>query len=29
MQSFPLNHKECQDLLPPIERERPLSNDGK
>lgn len=28
MQSFPLNHKECQDLLPPIERERPLNNDG-
>lgn len=29
MQTFPLNHKECQDLLPPIERERPLNNDGK
>lgn len=28
MQTFPLNHKECQDLLPPIERERPLNNDG-
>ena len=27
LQSFPLNHKECQDLLPPIERERPLSTD--
>ncbi|XP_077256086.1 3'-5' RNA helicase YTHDC2 [Temnothorax americanus] len=27
MQTFPLNHKECQDLLPPIERERPLNND--
>ncbi|XP_066603297.1 3'-5' RNA helicase YTHDC2-like [Prorops nasuta] len=24
---FPLNHKECQDLLPPIERERPLNTD--
>jgi len=28
MQTFPLNHKECQDLLPPIERERPINNDG-
>lgn len=28
LQSFPLNHKECQDLLPPIERERPLNTDG-
>jgi len=27
-QTFPLNHKECQDLLPPTERERPLNNDG-
>ncbi|XP_031838803.1 3'-5' RNA helicase YTHDC2 [Nomia melanderi] len=27
LQSFPLNHKECQDLLPPIERERPLNAD--
>ncbi|KAH0950534.1 hypothetical protein HN011_001845 [Eciton burchellii] len=26
-QTFPLNHKECQDLLPPTERERPLNND--
>ncbi|KAL0111989.1 hypothetical protein PUN28_013311 [Cardiocondyla obscurior] len=28
MQTYPLNHKECQDLLPPTERERPLNNDG-
>lgn len=28
LQTFPLNHKECQDLLPPIERERPLNTDG-
>ncbi|XP_012146608.1 3'-5' RNA helicase YTHDC2 [Megachile rotundata] len=27
LQTFPLNHKECQDLLPPIERERPLNAD--
>ncbi|XP_017797631.1 PREDICTED: probable ATP-dependent RNA helicase YTHDC2 [Habropoda laboriosa] len=27
LQTFPLNHKECQDLLPPIERERPLNTD--
>ncbi|XP_076377020.1 3'-5' RNA helicase YTHDC2 [Megalopta genalis] len=27
LQSFPLNHKECQDLLPPVERERPLNTD--
>lgn len=26
--TFPLNHKEYQDLLPPIERERPLNTDG-
>lgn len=28
LQAFPLNHKECQDLLPPIERERPPNTDG-
>ncbi|XP_071858934.1 3'-5' RNA helicase YTHDC2 isoform X1 [Bombus fervidus] len=27
LQAFPLNHKECQDLLPPIERERPPNTD--
>ncbi|KZC13983.1 putative ATP-dependent RNA helicase YTHDC2 [Dufourea novaeangliae] len=27
LQNFPLNHKECHDLLPPIERERPLNTD--
>ncbi|XP_076294803.1 3'-5' RNA helicase YTHDC2 [Lasioglossum baleicum] len=27
LQSFPLNHKECQDLLPPVERERPINTD--
>lgn len=29
LNNFPLNHKECQDLLPPMERERPLNADGK
>lgn len=29
LHTFPLNQKEYQDLLPPIERERPLSTDGK
>lgn len=28
LQAFPINHKECQDLLPPIERERPPNTDG-
>ncbi|KAG7197988.1 hypothetical protein KM043_016214 [Ampulex compressa] len=27
LHTFPLNHKECQDLFPPIERECPLSTE--